>query len=70
MCMHTKHFLKGNCNKFSIFTRSKQMIIEETTEHMKKPTYPDCMYNHLNHTSPKHSNISLKYFCTEMLNNM
>lgn len=56
---HTaKDIKKGTCNQSIIFMWSQAVITEERMVHLKKPISPDPKYNHLNHLSPKDSEMS------------
>lgn len=57
-----------------IFMWSQTVITEERMVHLKKPISPDPKHNHLNHLSPKDSEMStlfhihLKIYCSVMRN--
>ena len=69
---HTKDTSIGTCNQSIIFMWSQTVITEERMVHPKKPISPDPKHNHLNHLSPKDSEMStlfhiqLKIYCSVM----
>lgn len=70
----TKDISIGMCNQSIIFMWSQTVITEEWMVHLKKPISPDPKHNHLNHLSPKDSEMStlfhihLKIYCSVMRN--